>query len=148
MRKFNFIREEVRRLIEEYDCHIPSKLAKQLDILITYTKINKKGLSFKCMDNPVIILDNSISDSYIDREFVIAHELYHILYHDSDEAFYFKNGGLARRRDNEDEANYFAYCFLFDDDRQYYYDYENFEDFEIREEVTKFKNRYELCIFK
>lgn len=89
----------------------PFELANHLDIEVRYVpfKNNPKGMYTKIKGDPVILLGEKIKHQP-DRNFVLAHELYHFLEHEENAGYYILNDNARSKLENE--ANKFAITLL------------------------------------
>lgn len=101
----------VRNLVRKYHTRNPYKLAKSLGIEVCEFFLSEdmpKGLFKKILCKKFIVINlTKIKDEY-DRDFALAHELGHALYHSSNTAFFLHDHTFYQRGRFEIEANKFA----------------------------------------
>lgn len=106
--KFQLLVEDLKRM---YGTVRPFELANHLDIEVRYVpfKNNPKGMYTKIKGVPMILLSEQI-EHQPERNFVLAHELYHFLEHEENAGYYILNDNARNKLENE--ANKFAITLL------------------------------------
>lgn len=97
----------MKELHDKYKTLDPFQLVEMLDIEIRYESFleKPKGLYSKLLDDPVIILSESVRYTN-ERYFVLAHELHHAVAHDEISSYYASSS--KSRNKIEYEANNFG----------------------------------------
>ncbi|WP_434304198.1 ImmA/IrrE family metallo-endopeptidase [Clostridium botulinum] len=108
----------VRNLIRKHHTRSPYRLCNELGIEIHecfLTENMPKGFFKKILGKKFIVMNlTRVKDEY-DKEFILAHELGHALYHSSDNAFFLHDHTFYQRGKFEVEANKFAAELLIDE---------------------------------
>ena len=100
-----------RNLVRKHNTRNPYRIAidKNIEIYEQYLSCDMPaGFFKKILSQKFIVLNlTKIKDEY-DRDYVLAHELGHALFHSNDEAFFLHDHTLYRRGRFEIEADKFA----------------------------------------
>lgn len=108
----------VRNLVRKYSTRNPYKIAKELKIQICEKYMSAdmpKGLFKKILGKKFIVINLTRITNKQDKEFTIAHELGHAIFHSSDSAFFLHDHTFYQRGRFEIEANKFAAELLIDE---------------------------------
>lgn len=94
-------------LYKKFGTFNPVVIADYLGIEVRYVPFldNPRGQYIKILDVPVVLLNEAMEDTN-EKYFVLAHELYHALYHKNLVGYY--NSNNRNRGSLEVEANKFA----------------------------------------
>ncbi len=108
----------VRNLIRKYNTCNPYKLATLLNIEVLVMNLSldmPKGIFKKVLGTKFIIINSSRVLNEADKDFILAHELGHAIFHSSDRAFFLHDHTFYQRGRFEIEANKFAAELLIDE---------------------------------
>lgn len=138
----------VRNLVRKYNTRDPYKIAKELGVQICESYMSKdmpKGMFKKILGIKFIIINLTRIKNEYDRNFTLAHELGHAIFHSSNEAFFLHDHTFYQRGRFEKDANRFAAELLIDETEL---DKHCFENMTIDELACYFSVPMELVIFK
>lgn len=141
----------VRNLVRKYNTRNPYKLAEYLGIEICELYLSPNmptGFFKKILRKKFVIINLTkiLSDS--EKDFTLAHELGHAIFHSSDSAFFLHDHTFYQRGKFENEANKFAAELLINENEIDTYSLENFctnqlaDYYGVPEELILYKFKY------
>lgn len=102
----------VETLVTKHDTNCPIELADKLDITINYTHLGNDTLGLSQVEKRIKIIHINDAVKEENKNFIIAHEIYHILKHDHYNTHFLKRTGFNVVDKLEREANEFATLLL------------------------------------
>lgn len=130
----------VRKLIEQYQTHDAQELLQTFGVYIySFPMHGLRGL-YKCFEGcPTVLVDSQLSER--ERQFVLAHELAHHLFHRGLNRVFLERCTFMKTDCYEREAELFAACLLCPFPEEYIFEGETVSDLAHRagfsEDVAK-----------
>lgn len=101
------IKQICNNIVQTYGTSNPFIIAELLNIIVEYAPLNDSlGHQFEMFNQKVIVLSSELENKP-EAKFVMAHELFHALYHDEGLIYAYKNAYNEKGK-YEREANEFA----------------------------------------
>lgn len=111
----NYIVNQVKELVQQYNTRDPYEIAEEKDILVVHQPMveERKGIFFQCGEGSAIIINSKLNHQA--KIFATAHELLHATNHNDETAFVRKNNVHEKDKVLEIECNLFAVELLIDE---------------------------------